>query len=198
MPRGRTYKYCFSGDVSSGVSSNEEYSPPAKPRRIHHGPRNKTLHQCLKQDLKSRFIFLLANGASLMKLDKHKQTVIEVILRDGPVDALPLAMKHSTWLISSKSDKNKLLGFAAMHENTEFTEFLVAIGANIFSISSRYCRYGIKTFISNKAVLFLNEFMINRECKTVNILHNDDPNSWLYKDYLCPDIFRIIIDYLQY
>lgn len=43
----------------------------------------------------------------------------------------------------------------------------------------------------------LIKIMMLQECETVKKLHNYDPNSWLYKDYLCPDIFRIIMDYLQ-
>lgn len=159
-------------------------------------PHHKTLHQCLRQNLQDRFIFLLKSGAGLMKQNKWGETVIKVILENKNFVALYYTMEYSTWLTPQRIDKHKILSLAMHYDSRGFATFLINKGANIYDNSLINLRLN-NSRTNSSAANYLIQQMIKNECAVVKDLHENDKKSWLYKDYLCNDVFDIIMSYLQ-
>lgn len=158
-----------------------------------HPKRNKTLHQCLSLNWRERFIFLLERGASLMKKNRQGITVIERILYNSYHVALDAVINHSTWFTPQKIDQNGLMKLAVITNNNLFAEFLLMKGGSVYNICPNKRIYD---WLPNHTANYLTKYMIRFECETIKKLHESDETSWLYKDYLCEDVFGIIMGYI--
>lgn len=210
----------------SSVSSGCDRPVPAKGWRNRHPPkfRNKTLHQCLRLGKLVRFADLLRKGASMMKLNKKRESVIESLfeLRSGmrgPIGdksylescmrnlnendhvydyntALSIVIHESTWFTSANINSNRLLELACKYDELDFCNFLIKKGADVYILlkSPDYI-YMLRN--KNKCVVLIQYIINKNACDEAKRLHDNDKNSWLYKDYLCNDIFKSIISYVN-